>query len=76
MSALPSINKFLKDSKLISNVSSALSGVPYIGPIASVVGPFAKQHGYGDGGMMVHGEGEGGRVASRAELMRRIKKMS
>jgi hypothetical protein len=73
---LEPINKFLKDSKLISSVASSLGPVPYIGPVASQVGTIAKQYGYGegDGGMQAYGEG--GRIASRSELMRRIKKLS
>lgn len=66
---------FLRNTKLISTVGKALSGVPIIGPAASTIGTVAERVGFGeDGGMEVGGMPVGGRVMSRAELLRRARK--
>ena len=60
------INNFLKDSKIISTVSGL---IPH--PISQAISQGAKTLGYGeDGGMVV-----GGKAMTRAELLRRVRKL-
>ena len=74
---------FLKKSKMVSTIGNALGsmGVPF----ASQIGSTAQRLGFGEGGMAVagrrprgravrgRGDGEGGMIASREELLDRIR---
>jgi hypothetical protein len=82
MDIIGKVNKFLKDTKAISNIANLMSLVPHPGVsgVASTVGTTAKQMGYGSpqvGGMSVAGMSAAGmqlagRHVTRSSLMNRI----
>lgn len=65
---IKSIGRFIKDNKLISSVASV---IPH--PIAQTVATAARSVGLGDDGG--YEPSEGGRIATRRELMRRVRAM-
>ena len=64
---IKSVGRFIKDNKLISSIASV---IPH--PIAQTVGQVARSVGLGD---EIYDPSEGGRIATRRELMRRVRAM-
>lgn len=68
--ALPGINKFLRDNKVISGVSGLVSSIPSpVSGVANTISSIANQLGYG--GMQVGGMQVGGMGLSQEEIKRR-----